>query len=152
MNDVSRFESKYVKSSNGCWEWTGATWDGYGEFWLAGTSRRAHRVSYRMYVGNIPNDMCVLHKCNNRRCVNPEHLYLGSKQDNAQDAIAAGTINTTYKVNFSRRAKLSNDDVVCIKKMLRDHIKQWLIAWIYQVKPGTISAINTKINWSHVKI
>jgi hypothetical protein len=78
-----------------CWEWTGKARHpfGYGVFGLgtrqAGTMQ-AHRFSYQLYVGPIPDGMCVLHKCDNPPCVNPDHLFLGTRADNNHDMIAKG--------------------------------------------------------------
>ena len=161
MNDIERFESKYVKSPNGCWLWIAALSEGYGKFWYKKELRRAHRVSYEIYVADIPKGLCVLHKCNTRNCINPKHLYLGTYVDNVRDSIAAGTFRglgyRPHRLSDRRgenhpRAKLTNGDVVCIKKMLRDNIQHWLIAWIYQLRRGTITAINTGKLWSHIKI
>lgn len=94
---LERFEAKINKETeSGCWEWT-AYLDskGYGAFRYEGKTRRAHRVSWMIYKGDIPkgngyHGTCVLHKCDNRRCVNPEHLFLGSNQDNMLDMVSKG--------------------------------------------------------------
>jgi len=156
MNDKERFEDKYFKHSNGCWEWIGAlTSFDYGAFWLGNETVRAHRFSYELYVGSIPDDLCILHKCNNRRCVNPGHLYLGTYLDNVNDSVKAGTHCTNHEINFGdhrTNTKLSRSDIVCIRKMLRDKIKRWLIAWIYQIGYPNISLIATGKTWVEVKI
>lgn len=80
-----RFEAKFTKS-NGCWEWeAGEFRDGYGAFGFAGRTQKAHRVAYQLYVGEIPTGMCVCHHCNNRRCVNPDHLFLRKVTESIQD-------------------------------------------------------------------
>ena len=86
MSVLERFEAKFVKKENGCWEWTAAKFPkGYGAFKYKGKSIRTNRVSYMLYIGDIPKDKHVLHKCNNRGCVNPEHLYAGTNKDKMRD-------------------------------------------------------------------
>jgi hypothetical protein len=103
---------KHVRKTDGCWEWEGNIHSkGYGrmEFNLkrveVGKEKiirvRAHRLSWQLNVGEIPNGIGVLHKCDNRKCVRPEHLFLGTDKDNYEDAIAKGRrINS--KQGFAR--------------------------------------------------
>jgi hypothetical protein len=89
---VLRFWAK-VATSDGCWEWQAVrSSQGYGAFRPTPESRQqsAHRYSWELAHGSIPPGLWVLHRCDNRRCVRPDHLFLGSASDNAQDAIAKG--------------------------------------------------------------
>jgi hypothetical protein len=70
---------------NGCWPWKANSRGGYGLFSLDGRPQSAHRTAYRLMVGEIPNGLDVLHRCDTPRCVNVRHLFLGTQADNAKD-------------------------------------------------------------------
>jgi len=91
-NVEKRFWSKVdVKSKNECWEWVaGKRRDGYGRFTIGNKEALPHRVSYKIHNGRIPKNMLILHKCDNRACVNPNHLYAGTQQDNMDDMYRKG--------------------------------------------------------------
>lgn len=115
----ARLLAKVVKGRFGsdCWGWRGATYSfGYG---CIGTSKGldgAHRVSWRLYRGEIPEGQCVLHRCDNPKCANPGHLFLGTKRDNAVDRNHKG--RGKYPVlrgEASPNAKLTDDDIRAIR-------------------------------------
>lgn len=107
-----RFLAKVNKDApNGCWEWT-AHLDkaGYGRFNPNRSPVFAHRWSYQQWVGDLPADLAVCHRCDNPRCVNPDHLFLGSQADNMQDAFEKGRISgqkLTPEIHAEIRARYS---------------------------------------------
>lgn len=95
MTTEERFWAKVDKSGE-CWLWTAAPDpDGYGRFKIDGRKDRAHRVSYALHFGGVPEGKCVCHDCpggDNRLCVNPAHLFLGTRLDNNLDMTAKGRV------------------------------------------------------------
>lgn len=96
-NPVVRFWNKVNKSGANCstlgvcWEWTAGLFEsGYGQFHHCGKNIKAHRYSYELHYGEITEGLSVLHKCDNRRCVRPDHLFVGNTLDNVTDMILKG--------------------------------------------------------------
>lgn len=97
--DMIRFNKKYeIDHITKCWNWiAGKSKTGYGAFKLNGKQLGSHRVSWMFNKGNIPKNMQICHKCDNRSCVNPDHLFLGNAFDNMQDAYNKGRMKNTFK-------------------------------------------------------
>lgn len=129
-----RFLAKVKEMESGCHEWkAGLHRDGYGKFVDFGKTIQAHRVAYSLFVGEIPKGSWVLHRCDNRKCVNPEHLFLGNAKVNIADMDA--------KKRRGTRSKLTEKDVSSIKEFLYQRFSQQEIADIFNINQTTISRI-----------
>jgi len=88
MDIITRFRNKTVMMESGCLEWRSTLHrDGYGKFYFNGKQIQAHRVAWELFVGEIPEAGWVLHTCDNRKCVNIEHLYIGDAKQNVRDKV-----------------------------------------------------------------
>jgi hypothetical protein len=149
-----RFWEKVKKQKNGCWIWTGATSsNGYGH--LRQKNQKAistHRFSWILHRGKVPKGKQVLHDCpkrDNRRCVNPAHLWLGSCKENMEDKVAKGR---AARGNKSGKSVLTARQVRQIKRLLLRGVSQSEIARRYSVWQTTISCIDLGKTWTHVTI
>ena len=129
---VERFWSRVDKASpNGCWEWKrGATVQGYGNFHFGHSSIRAHRFSYQYYNGAIRDHDCVCHSCDNPRCVNPDHLWLGTRAENNADKEAKGRAVHPDQGSGEQNSNsvLTTPEVIALRVMARLGVPQARIA------------------------
>ena len=156
MNDVERFWTK-VNKTDGCWEWTAKVIEntGYGRIKINRKMVLSHRYSYILHhpltIDLWENrEICVCHKCDNRKCVNPAHLFLGSRGDNLRDCVAKGR-NADRKGEKHPMVKLTENDVREIRtRYAEGGITQEDLGIKYGVKRETISYIILRKNWKHI--
>lgn len=132
--NVSEVPSEYVgkfwnlvnRCGDSCWSWMmSKTKRGYGVFYFNGRRTTAHRFAYASSRGPIPENMCVCHTCDNPGCVNPDHLYLGTHNDNMRDkAERKRVVSNPLKAERHWNAKLKNQDVIEIRNLWKQGWKQ----------------------------
>jgi hypothetical protein len=148
---LTRFErTGWTILENGCWEWNGArTPKGYGYVSGAEKSFIASRLSWEYHFGPIPDGLFALHSCDNPPCVNPNHLFLGTKGDNNRDMVAKGR-NRVLAGEDHPLAVLSVGDVRLIRAAPDVPRLTIILGEKYGVNPTTIGAIRSGKNWCHV--
>lgn len=136
-NVLERFWSK-VDRTKDCWNWTAALdGRGYGKFYLDGFYMIASRVSWELANGLIPKGANVCHKCDNPRCVNPEHLFIGSNKDNMQDMKTKG--RHKFRVGSANpNAKLTKQEVWAIKEARHKGVSAKELSQLYGISKGTV--------------
>ena len=145
----NRFWDKVTKTDS-CWLW-GASKNhkGYGRFAYKGKARAAHRLSYETAFGET--SLMVLHRCDVRHCVNPEHLYAGTGSDNMYDAWARGGKKPQAPKNGKYpNAKLDPEDVRDIRSSQSSGVKQKDLAIKYKISVANVSAICRSVTWGHL--
>lgn len=138
-----------VKKTRACWFWIGfRSPKGYGILSNEGKLQRAHRVSWVIHNGTIPKNILVCHSCDNPSCVNPNHLWLGTTQENTADRNAKGRQDHPTGIKHPM-SKLTEENVREIRN-LKGKIVQKEIARKFNVSEATISQIYHRLIWSHL--
>jgi Transcriptional regulator, contains sigma factor-related N-terminal domain len=145
-----RFNERYTpEPMSGCWLWTGAVHDsGYGLLDEVGRKIRAHRFSWTLRRGEVPDGVLVLHKCDVRSCVNPDHLFLGTHADNSRDMVTKGRSQRGEK---HYDAKLTEGQVVEVRRLYYSGAwTQRELALKFRVSQTLVSWITRRKAWKHV--
>lgn len=157
-DQISAFWSKVdmKNSAKECWEWTGAKKPkGYGNVRVNKKYKLAHRVSFEICNGEIPEGFIVCHICDNPSCCNPDHLMLGTIKSNAADMLLKGRQKGVQFASVGTNngmSKLSEDDVISIRKMYRNkELNQYELAEKFGVSQPAIGSIVRNKTWRHVK-
>lgn len=136
------------KMPSGCIEWLGArSCEGYGYFNTGTGKSMSHRFSYDYFVGTIPDSLCVLHSCDNPPCINPTHLFLGTRIKNNADRDSKSRQSRGEGCPLSI---LTEVDVLEIRRKLAAGVPQPILAAEYHVSRGAICGINIRRTWKHI--
>ena len=150
MSDAERFWSRVQKGPNNhCWIWIAGKQHGYGILRVGGRCVRAHRYSFMLNSGEpIPEGMNVLHKCDNPACVRPDHLFLGTQEDNNHDRSRK---NRNAKGETRKNAKLTTEDVVRIRELAAAGIPRRTLMHMFGISGTTVNNIKRRVDWKHVE-
>jgi hypothetical protein len=149
-------EQSIPEPMSGCWLWLASVdRGGYGQASvpkrLGAWTRKAHRLSFELHKGEVPDGLLVCHKCDTRSCVNPDHLYAGTPAQNTSDMIARGRAGRRAPRGSERpHSKLTEDAVREIRRRLRAGESHRAIAANFNVSRPAISFIARGVTWSHV--
>jgi hypothetical protein len=146
----SIIEHRFVQPepNSGCWLWGGCRMrNGYGLIGYGGRNYLAHRLSWLFANGTLPDDLLVMHKCNNRACVNPDHLELGTHKDNAEYMVKCLRGSQGEK---SHSARFTVKDVIAIRQRHAGGTSCYRMAREFGCEDETIRKIVLKRTWRHV--
>ncbi len=141
---------RYLVPSCGCWIWGGTIQkrDGYGVFATKpGKQVKAHRYVYELFGNKIPSGAHLLHRCDNRKCVNPDHMFIGTNRENTADRVAKGRSAHGVK---SAKAKLTPDAVTEIRRLLAAGESMSSVARLFGVTAQSIFLIKRGDTWKSV--
>lgn len=137
------------KSVGGCWEWQKyIDAQGYGQMQLHGKVVRTHRAAWILLVGEIPKGMFVCHKCDNRKCINPSHLFLGSQADNLKDAAQKGRMRRGGQHGMARLTEREVQEIRMLGKA--EGVTHPYIARMFGVTRQAIQSIISRRTWRHI--
>ena len=146
----ARLLGAVVITASGCWEWPGYCFDnGYGKIGVDFENRYFHRAMWALHKGPIPEGMMVLHRCDNRPCGNPDHLFLGTNLENNRDALMKGRSS----VGDRHATKLASMQVLEIRKMYKPGVLgfgQKALAAQFGVSRRMVQAIVQNKVWNHI--
>ena len=145
-----RFWSKVdIQGDDDCWNWLAGTDGRYGLFRYENKKNKSNRMSWFLTHGVFP-ELHVLHKCDNTICCNPNHLFLGTHQENMDDKVRKGRQYRPFG-DKNPLVKLNKEKILKIRRMISEHVKQTEIAKIFNVDAATITDIKNGKTWNWVK-
>jgi len=148
---LERFWMNVNKATEGCWVWRGGkTGAGYGALQENKKFILAHRLSYEIHNGAIPEGMVVCHKCDNPSCVNPDHLFIGTQAENMLDKKNKGRAKGAHKGGEHALAKLDSAKVCEIRNLMASGVKHREITKKYKISMSTLTDIKSGKTWGHL--
>ena len=161
--DAQRFWST-VEKTDSCWLWKGSKRpNGYGQFFVAMPGKKlsvsTHRYSYLLHFGEIPDGLCVLHKCDVRYCIRPDHLWLGTQGDNNRDAVRKGRHVSGLHLHPERSArgifhpwaKMTDGKVRLMRTLANcEYLSSCTLAKWFNLNHKTVESILKRKTWAHV--
>jgi hypothetical protein len=150
--DRAKFWS-YVSKSSGCWNWTRSVNHGYGQIWFNGVRWIASRLAWVLTYGPIENSKhFVLHRCDNPRCVRPDHLFLGTQTQNLHDMRLKkrGATPPHRRGCFNNKTRFADDDVRAIRARYANGDSLRVLGKAYRVWHTTIADIVHRKTWTHI--
>lgn len=145
-----RFEALYCPEAlSGCWLWQGrVNIKGYGRHQINKRREFAHRVAYEMYTGPIPPGMVVMHTCDVPACVNPNHLRIGTNEENMRDMARKGR---AARGERGAHARLTSDDVLEIRRLRKLRVSQTAVAARFGITYQHVQSIEHRRQWKHLE-
>lgn len=143
------WEKVDIQGLSNCWEWLAHKGpNGYGRLQVNGKVQKAHRVAWALTYGEIPAGMFVCHHCDNRACINPNHLFLTDNAGNLADMVAKGR---SQRGERNGRSKLTEGQVLEIRRLRKEtRLTRREIGKMFGVCEGTVSRIGRRTHWTHI--
>lgn len=150
MTLSERFHQKWIPEPySGCWLWSGGVdGKGYGALWQDNKLQRAHRISWILHNGEIPNRLFVLHKCDTPSCVNPNHLFLGNQSDNTLDSIRKGRYSPLDNKGEKNPISKANERIIFDIRSSDKSCSELAIR--YNLEYSTVWKIKRYMSWKHL--
>lgn len=139
----------HVSGIGNCWEWDGRTLHNYGSMFFDGKNHYSHRVSWKIHYGEIPTGMKVCHKCDNTRCVRPDHLFTGTQGENIADKVRKGR-QSSPRGERCHLSKLSSETVLMMRRLHAGGDSAKTISKTLLVPYTTVWGIVNRTNWKHL--
>jgi hypothetical protein len=159
---LDRFWSKVNKTEN-CWLWTGSKYkEGYGLIWDKPKIGRAHRISYELAYGPIPEGLCIAHKCDTPSCVNPDHLFAATHAENMRDRDNKGRHakgdrhgtkrqpHSIHRGTMCRQHKLDEAQIIEIRQRADSGESMCSLSRRFNVSRRNIQFIAKRLSWRHI--